>query len=162
MRSWAIIHRNFSARKSPYEYVHSVRIELAKLILVGTRITYQDTGDAGMPTSNSNSLFYSGVPQSIDHFESLSSLKQSCVIRNASFFRLYIFYPKLTKTLAWVVRNASFLCHNPPKARTKLGESQTIPSSARTFRKLAKGLVTRHPTLSGHNPSVPPYLVRAR
>ena len=37
----------FNARKSPYEYVHSVRIELAKLILVGTRITYQATGDAG-------------------------------------------------------------------------------------------------------------------
>ena len=27
--------------------VHSVRIELAKLILVGTRITYQATGEAG-------------------------------------------------------------------------------------------------------------------
>ena len=27
--------------------MHSVRIELAKLILVGTRITYQATGDAG-------------------------------------------------------------------------------------------------------------------
>ena len=37
----------FYARKSPYEYVHSVRIEPAKLILVGTRITYQATGDAG-------------------------------------------------------------------------------------------------------------------
>ena len=36
----------FYARKSPYEYVHSVRIEPAKLILVGTRITYQATGDA--------------------------------------------------------------------------------------------------------------------
>ena len=36
----------FYARKSPYEYVHSVRIELAKLIVVGTRITYQATGDA--------------------------------------------------------------------------------------------------------------------
>ena len=33
--------------KSRYEYVHSVRIELAKLILVGTRITYQATGDTG-------------------------------------------------------------------------------------------------------------------
>ena len=33
--------------KVPYEYMHSVRIELAKLILVGTRITYQATGDAG-------------------------------------------------------------------------------------------------------------------
>ena len=30
-----------------YEYVHSMRIELAKLILAGTRITYQATGDAG-------------------------------------------------------------------------------------------------------------------
>ena len=29
-------------------YVHSVRIELAKLIFVGTRITYQATGDAGV------------------------------------------------------------------------------------------------------------------
>ena len=28
-----------SRASSPYEYVHSVRIELAKLILVGTRIT---------------------------------------------------------------------------------------------------------------------------
>ena len=28
--------------------MHSVRIELAKLILVGTRITYQATGDAGI------------------------------------------------------------------------------------------------------------------
>ena len=37
----------FYARKNPYEYVQSVRIELAKLILVGTRITYQATGDAG-------------------------------------------------------------------------------------------------------------------
>ena len=36
----------FYARSS-YEYVHSVIIELAKLILVGTRITYQATGDAG-------------------------------------------------------------------------------------------------------------------
>ena len=36
----------FYARKRTYEYVHSVRIELAKLILVGTRITYQATGDA--------------------------------------------------------------------------------------------------------------------
>ena len=33
-------------RKNPYEYVHSVRIEPTKLILVGTRITYQATGDA--------------------------------------------------------------------------------------------------------------------
>ena len=38
---------SFYARKSPYEYVHSVIIELAKLILVGTRITYQATGGAG-------------------------------------------------------------------------------------------------------------------
>ena len=38
---------NFYARKSPYEYVHSVRIELPKMILVGTRITYRATGDAG-------------------------------------------------------------------------------------------------------------------
>ena len=30
----------------PYEYVHSVRIGLAKLILVGTRITYKATSDA--------------------------------------------------------------------------------------------------------------------
>ena len=29
-----------------YEYVHSVRSELAKLELEGTRITYQATGDA--------------------------------------------------------------------------------------------------------------------
>ena len=29
----------FYARKSPYEYVHSVRVELAKMILVGTRLT---------------------------------------------------------------------------------------------------------------------------
>ena len=28
--------------------MHSVRIELAKLVLVGTRITYQATGDAGI------------------------------------------------------------------------------------------------------------------
>ena len=32
--------------KNPYEYVHSVRIELTKLILVGTKITYQATWDA--------------------------------------------------------------------------------------------------------------------
>ena len=37
----------FDASESPYEYVHSVRIEPAKLILVGTRRTYQATGDAG-------------------------------------------------------------------------------------------------------------------
>ena len=43
---------NFYARKSPYEYVHSVRIELTKLILVrvGMRTTYQATGDAGRVT----------------------------------------------------------------------------------------------------------------
>ena len=38
----------FYARKNPYKYMHSVRIALAKLILVGTRITYQATGDAGL------------------------------------------------------------------------------------------------------------------
>ena len=38
----------FDASESPYEYVHSVRIEPAKLILVGTRISYQATGDAGV------------------------------------------------------------------------------------------------------------------
>ena len=43
----ALSANHFYARKSPYEYVHSVRLELAKLILVGTRITYQATGDAG-------------------------------------------------------------------------------------------------------------------
>ena len=32
--------------------MHSVRIELAKLILVGSRITYQATGDAGMQRNN--------------------------------------------------------------------------------------------------------------
>ena len=41
----------FNASKYPYEYVHSVGIELAKLILVGTRITYQATGDAGTHAS---------------------------------------------------------------------------------------------------------------
>ena len=41
----ALSANKFYARKSPYEYVHSVRTELAKLILVGTRITYQATGD---------------------------------------------------------------------------------------------------------------------
>ena len=35
----------FYARKSSCECVHSVRIELTKLILVGTRITYQATGE---------------------------------------------------------------------------------------------------------------------
>ena len=38
----------FNARKSPYEYVQLVIIELTKLILVGTRITYQATGDAAL------------------------------------------------------------------------------------------------------------------
>ena len=37
----------FYSGKSTYEYVHSVVIEPTKLILVGTRITYQATGDAG-------------------------------------------------------------------------------------------------------------------
>ena len=37
---------NFYARKSPYEYTHPVRIEPTTLNLVGTRITYQATGDA--------------------------------------------------------------------------------------------------------------------
>ena len=45
-RSRAFRYSIFYARKSPYEYVHSVRIELAKRILVGTRITYQATRDA--------------------------------------------------------------------------------------------------------------------
>ena len=36
-----------SCKKSPHEYVPTVRIDVAKLILVGTRITYQATGDAG-------------------------------------------------------------------------------------------------------------------
>ena len=33
--------------KSSYWYVHSVIVETTKLILVGTRITYYATGDAG-------------------------------------------------------------------------------------------------------------------
>ena len=43
----ALSANQFYARKSPYQYVHSVRIELAKLILAGTRIPYQATGHAG-------------------------------------------------------------------------------------------------------------------
>ena len=43
----ALFADQFLCKKSPYEYMHSVRIELAKLILVSTRITYQATGDAG-------------------------------------------------------------------------------------------------------------------
>ena len=39
--------KHYYARKSPYEYVYSVRIEPTKMISVGTRITYQATGDAG-------------------------------------------------------------------------------------------------------------------
>ena len=46
LRSRAFRQSVFYAR-SPYEYVHSVIIELAKLILVGTRTTHQATGDAG-------------------------------------------------------------------------------------------------------------------
>ena len=38
--------------------MYSVRIELAKLILVGTRITYQATGDAGELRDN-DGLAYS-------------------------------------------------------------------------------------------------------
>ena len=38
--------------------MHSVRIELAKLILVGTRITYQATGDAGLYVYSSITCFY--------------------------------------------------------------------------------------------------------
>ena len=33
------VYHFFHPRKNPYKYVHSVKIELAKLILVGTRIT---------------------------------------------------------------------------------------------------------------------------
>ena len=45
----AVAHsaNQFLCKKSPYEYAHSVRNELAKLILVGTRISYQATGYAG-------------------------------------------------------------------------------------------------------------------
>ena len=46
----------FYAKKSPYEYVHSVRIEPAKLILVGTRTTYQATGEAGFVYGKLNTL----------------------------------------------------------------------------------------------------------
>ena len=35
-----------------YEYVHVVRIEIAKLISVGTRITYQATGDDTINTTS--------------------------------------------------------------------------------------------------------------
>ena len=48
----------FYQRKSPFEYVHSVRIELAKLILVGTRITYQAAGDAGVLTEREKGTRY--------------------------------------------------------------------------------------------------------
>ena len=37
--------------------MHSVRNELTKLILVGTRITYQATGDAGTCTININTRY---------------------------------------------------------------------------------------------------------
>ena len=46
-RSRAFRWSTFTQEKVPTSmYVHSVRIELAKLILVGTRTTYQATGDA--------------------------------------------------------------------------------------------------------------------
>ena len=37
----------FNTRKSPLDYVRTVILEPTKLILVGTRITYKATGDAG-------------------------------------------------------------------------------------------------------------------
>ena len=37
----------FMQEKNTHEYVHSGRIELPELILVGTRITYEANGDAG-------------------------------------------------------------------------------------------------------------------
>ena len=44
----ALSANQFYATKSPYEYVHSVRIEPTKLVLAGTRITYHlATWDAG-------------------------------------------------------------------------------------------------------------------
>ena len=52
----ALSANQFYARKSPYEYVRSVRIEPTKLILVGTRITYQATGDAGYLVEDSSSV----------------------------------------------------------------------------------------------------------
>ena len=42
----------FYARKNPYEYVHSGRIEPTKLVLIGTKITDQVSGDAGMRALN--------------------------------------------------------------------------------------------------------------
>ena len=47
----------FYARKSPYEYVHAVRIEVVKSILVGTKITYQVTGDADIYIQTNVYLF---------------------------------------------------------------------------------------------------------
>ena len=47
----------FNARKSIHEYVHSLRIELAKLIVVGKRLTYQATGDAGVAVKNNHANF---------------------------------------------------------------------------------------------------------
>ena len=44
--------------KSPYENVHSVRIELTYLILVGTRITYQAIEDAGYTSMFLTSTHY--------------------------------------------------------------------------------------------------------
>ena len=40
------VHSGRIELKSPYEYVHSGKIELTKLILVGKRIPYQATGYA--------------------------------------------------------------------------------------------------------------------
>ena len=37
----------FYPRKSPEEYVHSMRINPPKMVFVGTRTTHQATGDAG-------------------------------------------------------------------------------------------------------------------
>ena len=42
--------------------MHSVRIELAKLILVGTRITYQATGDADMAYTSKYILAVVNMP----------------------------------------------------------------------------------------------------
>ena len=62
----ALSANNFLRKKSPDEYVHSVIIELAKLILVGTRTTYQATGTPAVS-------LYSVIRMQVMYFQSGSS-----------------------------------------------------------------------------------------
>ena len=113
--------------------MHSARIEVAKLILIGTRITYQATGDAGCHViiNNCVSCFhfttpYDGVAASLSrYYACLSHTRLCCAVLCCAVLYCAV---RCGAVRCGAVRCGACLLYTSPSPRDR--QKSRMPSSA--------------------------------